>query len=328
MTEPYNRMPLEELERLQEEWVYRDESEEDPDYRQEWVAEGIEIHKALVERRISDDKKAMYFRTLAELYLEYGRSEKMIQGNHRTAFRYLQRAARARPEKGDTFYHLAFLAEKMTWGREKWESAAFYAKEAMERGVDHDKKIKILCLLGKAYAELGFTNDAAECFNQSKRLDREDEYARFRASYSKKTKDSSTFVRLKGSGAPRSKRAEQEALLEKSRQGTCFVLETNRHGSILHGNDASMPLNPRQAEFIKLFFEWKEGLDKYDIINHTMSIRSRSPEAVKAQISRLRSEIKRGLEVDGKELIQTVGVRDEQKYMWNPALECHLLEKV
>ena len=57
-------------------------------------------------------------------------------------------------------------------------------------------------------------------------------------------------------------------------------------------------------------------------------LRNRKPEAVKAQISRLRAEIKKGLEVDGKDLIQTVGVREEQKYIWNPEVECHILEKV
>ena len=42
---------------------------------------------------------------------------------------------------------------------------------------------------------------------------------------------------------------------------------------ILHGNDASMALNIRQAELLKLFFEWKDGLDKYDIVNNTTSIK-------------------------------------------------------
>ena len=93
-TNIYNRISLDELEKLQEEWIIRDESEEDPDFRQDWVAEGIEIHKALVQKKISDEKKAMYFRILADLYLEFGRSEKMIQGNYQTAFRYLQNAAR------------------------------------------------------------------------------------------------------------------------------------------------------------------------------------------------------------------------------------------
>ena len=159
-TKDYKRISLQELKNLQEEWLYMDQSEEEEDFRQEWVEQGIEIHKALIQKKLNDEDKAIYYRSLADLYLEYGRSEKMIQGNYRTAFTYLQRAARMVPEKGDMFYHLAFLAENMTYGSEKWESAAFYAKEALERGLGIDKQIKIWCLLGKAYLELGFTKDA------------------------------------------------------------------------------------------------------------------------------------------------------------------------
>ena len=129
------------------------------------------------------------------------------------------------PEKGDTFYHLAFLAENMTVGKEKWESAAFYAKEAIERGVETDKEIKIWCLLGKAYFELGFTKDAAECFNKSKKLDRDDDFAHFRTTYSKKTNEKASFTRLNQSGVRINKRAERDAWIEKSRQGECYVLE-------------------------------------------------------------------------------------------------------
>lgn len=36
--------PEDKLENILEQWLFRDESEEDPDFRQEWVAEGIEIY--------------------------------------------------------------------------------------------------------------------------------------------------------------------------------------------------------------------------------------------------------------------------------------------
>ena len=255
-------------------------------------------------------------------------SEKMIHGDYRTAFRYLQQAARSMSEKGDTFYHLAFLAENMTLGKKNGSGFAFYAKEAIERKVDNDKEIKIWCLLGKAYNELGFKKDAARCFNQSKKLDRDDDFAYFRLKYSKSTSEQASFTRLSQADY-RNKQAEQDALIEKSRRGNCYVLEINRHGKILHGNGASMVLNNPQAELLRLFFEWKEGLNKFDIINNTTSIRSnRSPEAVKAQISRLRGELKKELEVEGKDLIKTVGVREEQKYIWNPNIECHIVEKI
>jgi tetratricopeptide (TPR) repeat protein len=316
-----------ELIMLQQEWINKDEAEEDPDFRQEWVEEGIHIHRQLLKHRLSAEEKERYYRLLADLYLEYGRSEKLINGNYRTAFRYLQRAAQCLPQKGDTFYHLAFLAEAMTNGQEKWESAAFYAKEALERGLETEKQIKILCLLGKAYLELGFSKDAADCFSRSKKLDKDDDYSRFRMNYSKKkTNENSFFSRLGETGGKTSKRALREELLEQASLGKCFVLEITRRGSILYGNNASMALTQRQFELIKLFFSFKGAFTKEDILHNTTGLGIRKPEAIKTDISRLRAAIKNELGVDGKQLIQTINEEGKNKYIWNPKIETHIIE--
>jgi tetratricopeptide (TPR) repeat protein len=322
----YDKYSLEELEQLQEMWEVREESEQEPDFRQDWVEEGIVIYEALLHKRVNKEQKSIYARILASLYLEFGRSEKMIQYNLERAFRSLQRAARYLPEKGDTFYHLAFLAEKMTFGREKWESAAFYAKEALERGIDVEKQIKICCLLGKSYQELGLQEDAAKCFNKSKKLDLDDDFYRFRAKYSKSDKEKAAFSRLAQDGVKMNRREERETWIEKSRRGECFVLEIHRRGASLHGNGDSVVLNMREAELFRLFFEWGEGISKYDILQNTISTVDKSEKSIKTDISRLRSRIKKELRIDGEFLIQLIGDRPNQKYIWNPKLEKHLIE--
>ncbi|MGF6950189.1 tetratricopeptide (TPR) repeat protein [Neobacillus sp. B4I6] len=319
----YDRYPLEKLEFLQEQWEIRDESEDDPDFRQEWVSDGIEIHKALVRKKLPDEKKSSYYHSLARLYLEYGRSEKMIQGNDRIAFRYLQMAASYMPDKGDTFYHLAFLAEKMTQGNEKWESAAFYAKEALERGLTDEKKIKIWCLLGKAYLELGLTKNAEECYSNSKKLDQDDEFTRFRLKYSKKADQPSSFSRLNDSGVRVSKRAERESWIEKSRYGKCFFLENGRYGMVLHGNGCSMVLNATQGELLKLLFETKYGITKREILINLNSIKEKNAESIKTDIRRLRLAIQKGLDVEVNDLIQTVGEVRNKRYILNPEVETY-----
>lgn len=320
------RYSMKELETLQQQWSRKEEADEDPDFRQEWVEKGIDIYQELVKQRLSDEEKAKYYRTLADLYLEYGRSEKMINGNYRVAFRHLQKAAKYMPENGDTFYHIAFLAETMTIGKEKWESAAFYAKEALERGIEIEKQIKIWCLLGKAYHELGLTKDAAKCFAESKKLDRDDDFSRFRTNYSKKGHSDSSFARLDQSGARTTKRAYRDELIEQSKLGKCFVLEIGRQGSTLYGNEGSMALTIREAELLKLFFEYKGEMTKEEILHSTTGLGSRNPKAIKTDISRLRTDMKRGLEVDGHNLIQTIGKKGSQKYIWNPEFERHIIE--
>jgi tetratricopeptide (TPR) repeat protein len=323
----YHHISLEKLVQIEEIWEIKNESEETPDFRQDWVQEGIEIYEALITKSVNDEQKSVYYRNLASLYLEFGRSEKMIEGNFARAFRYLQRSAQNSPDKGDTFYHLAFLAEKMTYGKEKWESAAFYVKEALEKGLATEKQIKAWCLLGKAYHELGFLKNAAKCFSKSKELDQDDNFARFRIKYSKNEQEKGTFARLKQDGTRVNNRVERDSWIEKSKRGECYVLEIARRGTILHGNNLSVVLNVREAELLRLFFESGEGLTKYDIIRNTMdSIDDKKAQSVKTNIFRLRTVFNKELGVNGKELIQVVGDRPDQKYIWNPAFEKHLIE--
>jgi tetratricopeptide (TPR) repeat protein len=325
----YHNYSLDELEKIEENWEIKSESEEEPDFRQDWVEKGIEIYESLVSKRVSDEKKSIYYRNLASLYLEYGRSEKMIEGNFVRAFQYLRRAAHYLPEKGDSFYHLAFLVEKMTIGRERWESAAFYAKEALERGIVPEKQIKIWCLLGKAYFELGLQKDAARCFSLSKKLDHDDDFARFRAKYSKGDNEKTPFTRLNQVGTRMNQRAERDHWIEKSRRGDCYVLEIERRGrgTTLYGNGAFVVMNTRDAELIRLLFDWGEGLNKYEILQNTVNSINKKPESIKTDISRLRAVIKKGLAVDGKTLIQNiVDKEDNNRYRWNPTIPKHLID--
>lgn len=322
----FQNYSISELEQLQEMWEIKDESEEEPDFRQDWIEEGIEIYESLLTKKISNEQKAIYAHSLASLYLEFGRSEKMIQYNLERAFRSLQRAARYLPEKGETFYHLAFLAEKMTNGKEKWESAAFYAKESLERGINTEKQIKAWCLIGKAYFELGLRNDAAGCFSRSKKLDPEDEFSRFRSKYSKSEDEKTSFMRLTHDGTRINKKTERDSWIEKSRRGECYVLEIHRRGSALHGNGESVILNMRESELLRLIFEWDQGLSRLDILQNAVSNLNKNEKSVKTDISRLRTLIKKGLGIDGNELIQVTGENPNKKYIWNPAIDKHLIE--
>lgn len=324
-TKDYSKLPISMLENILVEWAAREEETADTDSTQEWAAEGIEILKTLLRKNSNPHDQTRYYYMLADSYLKFGRTAKMIHGNYLTAFRYLQHAAKTNPNIGDSFYHLAFLAEKMTRGHEKWESAAFYAKEALERGLEKEKQIKIWCLLGKAYLELGFRDSAEKCFRTAKELDRDDAFARFRTQYSKKSTEKAVFARINPDGSRGNRRTEW---IEKSRLGQCYVLEIDRRGTTLYGNGASMELNLREAELLKLFFEYSEGLTKYDIYNHlTTSIQKKSPDSIKTDIRRLRLALKKGIEVDEHALIQTVGERGNQRYRWNPDLEKHLIER-
>src|SRR5690625_36548 len=311
-----------------ERWMIQESADDMEDFRQEWVKEGINLYEKLKKCRLSRKERIGTYYALAKLYLEYGRSEKMISGNKHRAFKYLQSAAKiSETSSGDSFYHLAFLVETMTLGREKWESAAFYAKEALERDLDVDKQIKIYCLLGKAYAKLGFKESAAKSFDKSTKLDKWDEYSRFRNNYSKEDNRRSKFARLNPLGINLSKYEYHKQLIERSKTNNCYVLLFNRNGAILYGNNDSVPLTVRQSEILRLIFESNRGLTKDEIFHNTVGIgtRSRSPDSVKTDISRLRSLLRKRLQTM-EQLIKTVGERGNKRYQWTTKIEQHILD--
>ena len=167
----------------------------------------------------------------------------------------------------------------------------------------------------------------AHCFNQSKKLDPNDDFSHFRTRYSNKSKENSSFSRLTGTGQRTNQRVERENWLEKSRQGRCFVLEVSRKGSFLHGNGGYMALTILQADLLKLFFEWDGPLSNQEILDNTTGLGNKSIKSIKSDISRLRSSIKRELGVEGNTLIQTIGEgRDLKRYIWNPKIDRYLIK--
>ncbi|MCQ6275508.1 hypothetical protein JMM81_11120 [Bacillus sp. V3B] len=107
-------------------------------------------------------------------------------------------------------------------------------------------------------------------------------------------------------------------LIERSRRGECYVLEIGgRNGSTLHGKEGSMALTIGQSDILKLFFEWEGALINQEILDNTTGIGNKDKKSVKTDISRLRTAIKKELDADGHNLIQTVGKKRGVKVAFN-----------
>jgi hypothetical protein len=106
---------MDELLDLEDNWLDReglDEGEE----RHAWLEEGGGLYKQFIEL---DKKEPRYSITLADLYLEVRRDEKMRKGNHLAAYQALRMATIHAPNKPDAFYHLSFILAKE---KRKWEA--------------------------------------------------------------------------------------------------------------------------------------------------------------------------------------------------------------
>ncbi|MCT6902203.1 MAG: hypothetical protein M3Z48_03125 [Lactobacillus sp.] len=91
---------------------------------------------------------ANYHMLLANLYLRYGRDEKMRYGNYRNAYNLLLKTMLFRPNDPDAYYHLCFILGKE---ERKWESSFFMQRKLYEMGYE-EKRSKLRCHMALAYA--------------------------------------------------------------------------------------------------------------------------------------------------------------------------------
>src|SRR5690606_8423144 len=126
----------------------------------------IELYNKFLE---IDKKNPRYSITLANLYLELGRDEKMRRGNYQEAYSILRKASIYAPNNPDAFYHLSFI---FAIQERKWETVIFYGNEALEKGIEHNKKIKLLCNFALAYSRLGYVQKGRQLLNEAYNLDK------------------------------------------------------------------------------------------------------------------------------------------------------------
>ncbi|WP_152643007.1 tetratricopeptide repeat protein [Bacillus alveayuensis] len=89
------------------------------DERNAWLEEGINLYKQFLQL---DPKEPRYAIILADLYLQWGRDEKIRRGNYHNAYNILRKATIYSPSKPDAFYHLSFIFANE---ERKWEAVLF-----------------------------------------------------------------------------------------------------------------------------------------------------------------------------------------------------------
>jgi tetratricopeptide (TPR) repeat protein len=109
---------MEELLDWEDNWLERDGLDEG-DERNAWLEEGINLYKQFFQL---DPKEPRYAIMLADLYLQWGRDEKIRRGNYLKAYEILRKATIYSPSKPHAFYHLSFIFASQ---ERKWEAVLF-----------------------------------------------------------------------------------------------------------------------------------------------------------------------------------------------------------
>lgn len=215
------QMTMEELLDWEDNWLDRDGLDEG-DERNAWLEEGINLYKQFLQL---DPKEPRYAIMLADLYLQWGRDEKIRRGNYLKAYEILRKATIYSPSKPDAFYHLSFILASQ---ERKWEAVLFYGKEALEKGIDGSKRIKLLCNVALGYARLGYIQKAMEYMKEACDLDKMGEHGWFIELYMDRIKKRVTEpILLKEPEEKRKTVSKHDAnkVKEDAMEGKCVVLD-------------------------------------------------------------------------------------------------------
>jgi tetratricopeptide (TPR) repeat protein len=304
---------IEELLLLEDAWYDREETDESA----QWLEEGIELYKKLIE---ADKKEQRFAIMLADLYLQSGRDKKMRLGNRHAAYSVLRLATKYAPDKPDAFYHLSFIfAEE----KRQWEVVLFYGKEALEKGIAGNERIKLLCNLALAYTRLGYIAQGRAYILQARNLDVQNEHTWFIQLYEDKMKQRNQEPILLGeshSERIRSTRHNREELKEAAMNGTCIVLDLTEDEKYLYGVNDAVRLPRIEALVLGYLIEngaaTKEQIEKAVWIDNVVG-----SSKVKRNVSALRTKI---LQATGKSEVPCLPYKDGQ-YKWLSPLKSIVL---
>ncbi|MBU8919071.1 winged helix-turn-helix domain-containing protein [Bacillus sp. FJAT-29953] len=314
---------IEELLDFEDNWLDR-EGLDEGDGRNGWLEEGIRLYTRFLEL---DRKEPRYSIMLANLYLQLGRDEKIRRGNYLRAYDILRRATIYSPDKPDAFYHLSFiLAEE----DRKWEAVLFYGNEALEKGIDGSKRIKLLCNLALAYTRIGYPRKGSDLIREAVTLDVKKEQLWFIELYMDKMKKKQMEPILLKENDEKRKRITHhdiDQILDDAMNGKYVVLNLADSEKLVYGSSDTVRLEPKQAELLGYLIDNK-GIycDKSRIEKAVWNDQVLNPAVVKRYIAAIRRKLAQAM---GRNDIKESVLRTTQngEYVWIADIPAKVLRK-
>jgi len=318
------RMTVQELKDWEQDWMDREDPSNDLEYSS-WIEEGINLYEQLIKADRQDSQSSIM---LADLYTRWGRDEKIRRGNQDKAERILRRATLYSPERPDAFYHLSFIfAQK----ERQWEAALFYGKEALEKGVKGDKKIKLLCNLALGYAKLGFRKKARDYLREAKESDVLKNNEWFIELYADKVNHTgrpSLLLKEPLEKRKVSSRQELNYLIEESTEGKCVVLDLASDKKIFHGTQDTARLERREAEILGYLMDnHLNSCSRRQIEKAIWLEQEVSEVTVRRYIGTLRNKLSQALGLTRDDIEKKILITTLKGYMWKPDIPCYTFRR-
>lgn len=311
---------MDELLDWEDNWFDRDGLDEG-DERNSWLQEGIELYKQFIQL---DKKEPRFSITLADLYLQMGRDEKMRRGNHLVAYRVLREATIYAPTKPDAFYHLSFVLANE---KRRWEAVLFYGKEALGKGIDGSQRIKLLCNLALGYSRLGYPVQAMEYIAKACRLDQNNEHEWFIELYFDKINQRLREpILLKEPNEKRKTVSEQDyrRIKENAMEGKCVVLDLATDEKYFYGINDAMRLERIEGEILGYLIDHQLTSCPKKRIEEAVWLDGKvGSSAVKTYIARLRKKLSQAMGRD--DILESILVTTTDGYEWRADIQSIVL---
>lgn len=316
---------LKELQNVEDDWWDR-EGLGDEDEHNAWLEEGVGLFKDYIRL---DPKETRYRITLADLYLRWGRDEKIRLGNKRQAEKILRHAVRFSPESPDPYYHLSFLTAETGRREEQWASALFYAKESLEYNLDEKKKIKLLCNMALGYMHLGLREKAQELIVEADQLDmkNKNEFDWFVQLYADKLKTVSHgkwLHKIPEQNREVVSKKRYDEIIDMAIDGNCVVLDLSQTYRYFYGKYDALKLEAREAGVLGYLMERSNQPCSKEDIEKAVWIGGEIGEtAVKRYISSIRRKLKKAMKRE--DIKESVLVWENGYYIWKLDMKQHVL---
>jgi DNA-binding winged helix-turn-helix (wHTH) protein len=314
VTEFENKSTIFQLLDQEDEWMDR-EIVEAGDERNAWLDEGIRLYSHFLS---IDKQEPRYSITLADLFLNLGRDEKIRRGNRERAYNTLRKATIYSPEKPDAYYHLSFLLAKE---KRKWEAVLFYGKEALEKGIKGNKRIKLLCNLALGYSRLDYGQKGRDLINEAQTLDVKRENDWFIELYTDKISSQvSEPILLKAPGEKRKQasRRDLQKIKDEAIEGRCVLLDFTTAQKQFTGIKDTVYLELKQAEMLGYLIDHQMiSCSKHDIESAIWLDENVGSTAVRRYIGALRDIIALAMGMEREDVKNQIVVTTENGYKWN-----------
>lgn len=318
-------LKLEELQNLEEDWWEREELGDEEEHNA-WLEEGVELFNAYIKL---DHHEPRYRITLADLYLQWGRDEKIRLGNKRQAEKILHHAIRYSSKNADPYYHLSFLIAGSGKRDEQWTSALFYAKEALEYKLDEQKKVKLFCHMALGYMHLGLKEKAQELIIKADRLDKENKndlnwFVQLYTDKLKTIQNGKVLHKTPEQEREVVSRKSFEKFRERAFEGKCVVLDLSRADKFFYGKYDTPRLEAREADVLGYLMERSNQPCSKEEIEKAVWIGGEIGEtAVKRYVSSIRKKLNWALKRE--DIKESVLVWENGCYIWKLDMEQHVL---